>query len=406
MSDTKIKLAESRIIYSTKDLEEDFPDFKPEPGKRDPEDVNRDVLPIGPMHMHSLVDLPNGDILLYFTADDDHWFRRVCGIRSQDKGRTWKIERHAEKHATSSWCVLEDGTVLMLGHERYPCWQKPDGSLCFISSRSRDSGKTFEGPNLARCELPGINVIEPLQFPRSPGTPFPRRPTPWGRWLISEVIHSERCAVAFPTERIVRLPGGDLLVSCQCNFEDNPKKNQTGFIRSTDNGESWSLASKIDHPEYRFSEACLELTLDGRIICLIRSRHNEPTPLFQTYSSDGGVSWSELEPLDVCGVSPGLLRLSNGMLLCSFGRTGPGGAFASAAEEIIGDNKMMLSGNDGKTWESLTTIAEGHSTGYVVVIETEPGKLTIIYDEQTEPGIRYKKRAQWVIRMVEAEVSS
>ncbi len=66
MSDLEIKLAESRVIYSTKDLEEDFPDFKPEPGKRDPEDVIRDVLPIGPMHMHSLMDFPNGDLLPHF----------------------------------------------------------------------------------------------------------------------------------------------------------------------------------------------------------------------------------------------------------------------------------------------------------------------------------------------------
>ena len=30
----------------------------------------------------------------------------------------------------------------------------------------------------------------------------------------------------------------------------------------------------------------------------------------------------------------------------------------------------------------------------------------MIYDEQIEPGIRYEKRARWVIRAVEAQIHS
>ncbi len=378
MSETRIELSESSIIYSTGDLERDFPDFEPEPGKLDPEDADRGVQPIGPMHMHSLMDLPNGDLVVHFTADDDHWFRRVCGIRSHDRGRTWQIDPEGEKYATSSWCVLDDGTVYLLGHERTPCWQRPDGGLSLIGNRSRDGGVTFEGLTLVPCEIPGISVIRPFQIKRSPNTPFPRRPTKFGRWLISDVVGSERAAEAFPTDRIIKLPGGGLLVTCQCNFGETEKKMATGFLKSTDDGATWSLASTIDHPDHRFSEACLELTREGHVICVVRSRYNEPTPLFQTYSSDGGVSWSELQPLDVCGVRPGLLRLSIGSLLCSFGRTGDSMSFVSAAGEIIGDNKLMLSPDDGITWESVTTISDSRSTGYVVAVETEPNRLLII----------------------------
>lgn len=129
------------------------------------------------------------------------------------------------------------------------------------------------------------------------------------------MVGSEAAAVAFPTGRILRLPDGGLLVTCQCTFGETEKTDRTGFLKSTDNGASWFLASHIDHAHYRFSEASLELTLDGRVICVARSRYDEPTPLFQSYSNDGGSTWSELEPLDVCGVNPGLLRLSSGALL-------------------------------------------------------------------------------------------
>ena len=404
MSKPRIELFESRVIYSTADLEADFPDHQPEPGELDPPDADRGVQPIGPMHMHSLMDLPNGDLVVFFTADDDHWFRRVCGIRSHDRGQTWKIDPEGETFATSSWCVLEDGSVYLLGHERTPSWQMPDGSLCCIGNGSRNGGTTFDGPRLIPCEIPGISVVEPFEMKRSPNTPFPRRPTAFGRKLISEVVGSERAAVAFPTDRIVRLPDGGLLVTCQCTFGETEKKDRTGFLKSTDTGKSWSLVSFIDLPDYRFSEACLELTLDGKVMCIARSRQDEPTPLFQTYSDDGGATWSELEPLDVCGVRPGLLRLKSGMLLCSFGRTGPD-SFASAAGEVIGDNKVMLSPDDGKTWESVTTVFDGRSTGYIVVAEMEPNRLQLIYDEQIEPGIRYEKRARWVIRAVEARIN-
>lgn len=65
----------------------------------------------------------------------------------------------------------------------------------------------------------------------------------------------------------------------------------------------------------------------------------------------------------------------------------------------------MLSRDEGGSWESVTTVFDGHSTGYVVAVETSPNELLMVYDEQIEPGVRYEKRARWVIRTVKAHIS-
>ena len=65
----------------------------------------------------------------------------------------------------------------------------------------------------------------------------------------------------------------------------------------------------------------------------------------------------------------------------------------------------MLSRDDGGSWETVTTVFDGLSTEYIVAVERSPGELLFVYDEQVEPGIRYAKRARWVIRVVDARIT-
>ena len=83
-------------------------------------------------------------------------------------------------------------------------------------------------------------------------------------------------------------------------------------------------------------------------------------------SSDGGVTWTK-RFLNRPGVMPKLLRMSNGVLVCAFGRPG---------------NNLMFSLGDGMSWggEMMITAADARSTGYLDVVEVGPGRLLVVYD--------------------------
>jgi hypothetical protein len=58
--------------------------------------------------------------------------------------------------------------------------------------------------------------------------------------------------------------------------------------------------------------------------------------------------------------------MSNGLLVCTFGRPGP--------------VTIMFSADEGKKWVAITPIFNERSTSYTDVIEVEPGKLLVVYD--------------------------
>ena len=89
---------------------------------------------------------------------------------------------------------------------------------------------------------------------------------------------------------------------------------------------------------------------DGRLLGLVRydpnhhDYHNRQPgqtdfQMCQSYSSDGGKTWSRAEVMDFHGSPPHLLRLSGGVLVTTYGyREKPYGI------------RAMLSHDDGETW--------------------------------------------------------
>ena len=63
--------------------------------------------------------------------------------------------------------------------------------------------------------------------------------------------------------------------------------------------------------------------------------------------------------------------MSNGLLVCTFGRPGV---------------TIMFSSNEGKSWTAITPIFKGNSTGYTDVIEVGAGRLFVVFDSLPNGG--------------------
>jgi hypothetical protein len=97
------------------------------------------------------------------------------------------------------------------------------------------------------------------------------------------------------------------------------------------------------------------------------SEKNVAGVMGQTWSSDDCKTWTPPSPVGFEGVSPRIIRLSNGVLACTYGRPAP---------------VVIMFNIDGTAtkWSNLTEIFPKMSTRYTDLIEVEPGKILVIYD--------------------------
>lgn len=109
--------------------------------------------------------------------------------------------------------------------------------------------------------------------------------------------------------------------------------NAITFYKSNDGGSIWNTLGRIfynadkvevtdrQYDKIRgFSEACFEILKDSTFFCVTRSGFD--TPMFKSFSTDGGKHWSEPEAFTSNGVKPRLLLLDNGVMVLASGRPG------------------------------------------------------------------------------------
>lgn len=159
-------------------------------------------------------------------------------------------------------------------------------------------------------------------------------------------------------------------------------KYSTFLFSSTDGGQSYALKSIVAGPDDTPwggegpCEPALVQCDNGDLLCMMRTGHDETKSVWSepnaygdmlsARSSDGGKTW-QLERTLLKGVMPKLLRMSNGVMVCAFGRPG---------------NNLVFSLDDGRTWghELAITPMDIKTTGYLDLVEVEPGKLLVVYD--------------------------
>ena len=169
-------------------------------------------------------------------------------------------------------------------------------------------------------------------------------------------------------------------------------KYRTCIIYSRDKGSTWNYLSTVASPEQYplptqaegYCEPDLLYLGNGNILCVMRSGGNPGgsmmeryTPLFSCHSTDGGLSWTTPVAIAPFGVNPVLLRMKNGLIVCLSGRPG---------------FFLIFSTDEGKSWSSPYWISKSNgayfrsSSGYGQLLELEPGKLGVTYDEYCSEG--------------------
>jgi hypothetical protein len=161
--------------------------------------------------------------------------------------------------------------------------------------------------------------------------------------------------------------------------EDSPNPRRyihDSCLRSTDGGKSWTEVGTIaavppgERPAWMGAEGPNECSLaalpDGRLYAIYRT--GKGGTLGNSWSADGGKTWTAPKSMGIAGVAPRLHRLRNGMLALVTGRPGPVALYFNADGQ-------------GKNWSQPFEVFAGNTTHYCDFLEVAPGRLLVVYDD-------------------------
>lgn len=182
------------------------------------------------------------------------------------------------------------------------------------------------------------------------------------------------------------------------------------FYKSTDKGRHWDILGKIpylpvdgeDYESYLydgtegFEEATFEILNDGKIICVMRTGYD--TPMYKSFSSDSGATWTRPEPFTPNGVLPQLQLLGNGVLVLSSGRPGL-------------QLRFSLDG-DGKVWTKPIEMLPfmdingeyniwNETCGYSSILSVDANTFYMVYSDFTMKNKDGEPRKAILFRKVE-----
>jgi hypothetical protein len=162
--------------------------------------------------------------------------------------------------------------------------------------------------------------------------------------------------------------------------------DQVGTFYSDDDGETWQRSNLIDVPPHqpnerdkaiRWQDGASEPTivelLDGRLWMIIRTAQDNH---YQSFSTDGGATWSKPEPSPFYGTltNPTIGRLRDGRLLFLWNNTTPlpefprneyvapfvaGNVMDGSGEDMFNNRDVFhaaISDDDGKTWRGFREV--------------------------------------------------
>ena len=153
--------------------------------------------------------------------------------------------------------------------------------------------------------------------------------------------------------------------------------------RSTDGGNNWKIVGPINNgDEVGAIQPTLLTYPDGRIQMLCRTRYSENGFIAQSWSEDGGLTWSEMNATVLPNNNSGLdgVTLADGRQLLVYNhstRNQPG-----MGHKGRGILNVALS-RDGKNWEAALVLdyedGQDRQFSYPSVIQTADGLVHIVY---------------------------
>jgi predicted neuraminidase len=168
----------------------------------------------------------------------------------------------------------------------------------------------------------------------------------------------------------VRLTDGALLSGASTESTDQPSKWRVHFERSTDNGRTWTLVKPpaSDAAPIDAIQPSILIHRGGRLQAVGRSRSGR---VFETWSDDGGKTWSALALTVLPNPSAGTdaVTLRDGRHLVVYNHTPKGRSPLNVAVS-----------RDGKVWDAAVVLeSEPGEYSYPAVIQTADGQIHVSY---------------------------
>lgn len=165
--------------------------------------------------------------------------------------------------------------------------------------------------------------------------------------------------------RGIVLADGTLLGAIYGRLNRTDPAQRVWVTRSTDHGLTWEfipLFYDLDQ-QVGFDETCLIVLPSGRILAMSRPEFPDRHNMWQSFSDDGGQSWSAAHQVPFWGFPPHLIAFNNGDVMVTYAhRRHPCGV------------RACVSHDEGQTWD----------------IENEK----IIKDDSLPKGVGYPESAQ------------
>ncbi len=281
------------------------------------------------------VQLKDGRILFAYThftgSGSDFGTAHIAGRYSADGGRTWTGEdtlllenQGAVNTMSVSLVRLQSGRIAFL----YLVKETMGDCRPYLRF-SDDETKTWSDPVLC-VETPGYFVVN--------------------------------------NDRLVQLKSGRLIIPAAChgvNVEKHEGRGRAVCFLSDDDGKTWRpgetwLEAPADSKTGLQEPGVIELK-DGRLMMLNRT---DQGCQMRSYSSDGGVTWSPVEPTDILSpVSPATFERipSTGDILLAWNN------HDGIAEELKGKRTpftVAVSRDDGLTWEHVRNLEDDPNGWY------------------------------------------
>lgn len=164
----------------------------------------------------------------------------------------------------------------------------------------------------------------------------------------------------------VQLANGDIL----CPTSDEQQGWRAHFERTHDNGLTWSRTAPInDGKKTNIIQPSILIHGDGKLQALCRDRGAKN--VMETWSTDGGISWSEPTPTPLPNPNSGTdaLTLRDGRHVLIYNHTTKGRSPLNLAIST-----------DGKTWQAAAVLENTPGEySYPAIIQTADGKLHATY---------------------------
>lgn len=182
-------------------------------------------------------------------------------------------------------------------------------------------------------------------------------------------------------------------------------RSSVSFFCSGDEGNSWEILSKIPcnadgildkYGDNEFDEPTFEVLEDSTFICIMRS--GSYSPLYKTFSTDKGKTWSTPIPFTPNGVNPKVMLLRNGILVLVSGRPGVQLRFSIDGKGAVWTSPIeMLPISEAIKKND----AFGSSCGYANIIAANDSSFYVVYSDFMSKNSEGKNRKAIMVRKVD-----